>query len=179
MKIKKILIGLGTALSLLILWGFIEPYTISVEEEKASIPNLPSAWIGEKIAVISDFQVGLWMDNDKVLPRVVEEILAIEPKVVLILGDFVYHAADNHQDEMETVVNYLKPLTDHGLKVYAVLGNHDYSLGSKEDPINTQTAERVRTMLKEVHINLLNNTSVALSLNDGEVMVNEDQDQAL
>lgn len=175
----KIILGIVVFLIILLVWGLIEPYTISVEEEKAVIPNLPEEWVGEKIAVITDFQVGMWMDNDSVISGIVDEIMEIEPKVVLILGDFVYHSADDHQTQMETVIDYLRPLTENSLKVYAVLGNHDYSLKSEEDPVNRDTAERVRSKLEEIGVDVLNNESVALSLMDGNVQVDEDSDNPL
>lgn len=173
-KSKKIIFGIGGLLILLLGWALFEPYTISVENEVAMIPNIHEDWVGEKVAVVSDFQLGLWMDNDAVLSKMVSEIIEIKPKVVLILGDFVYHASKDHISEMEKVVDYLKPLTENNLKVYAVLGNHDYGLGSKDDTINQEMANRVRTMLKNIEINVLNNESVALSLEEGKVLEGED-----
>ncbi|MGM0414358.1 MAG: metallophosphoesterase [Bacillota bacterium] len=167
--IKKIIIGIGVFFILLVIWGLIEPYTIDVVEEQAVIPNLPEEWVGEKIAVIADFQIGMWMDNDLVIPRVIDKIIEIEPKVVLILGDYVYHPNNDHKIQMETVVEYLRPLVEDDLKIYSVLGNHDYSLAKKDDPINRDTAERVSSMLGGIGIKVLNNESVALSLVDGNV----------
>lgn len=102
---KKIMIGIGGLFIILLVWAFIEPYTISIEEEETLIPNLHQEWNGEKIAVISDFQLGLWMDNDGVLPKMVEEILESKPSIVLILGDFVYHSAVDHKIEMRKVID--------------------------------------------------------------------------
>lgn len=167
--IKNILIGISIFLFLFIIWGLIEPYTIRVEEEQAVIPNLPEDWKGEKIAVISDFQVGMWMDNDSVIPRVVNKIIEMEPKVILILGDFVYHSANDNKEQMETVIEHIRPLTENDFKIYSILGNHDYSLAWKDDPINRDTAERVSSKLEEIGIKVLKNESVALSLIDGNI----------
>lgn len=41
----------------------VEPYLIDTEEEVAEIPNLPAAWEGQRVALISDWQVGMWLDN--------------------------------------------------------------------------------------------------------------------
>ncbi|MGM0500774.1 MAG: metallophosphoesterase [Bacillota bacterium] len=177
--IKNIFIGIGFFLLLFIIWGLIEPYTIRVEEEQAVIPNLHEEWEGEKIAVISDFQIGMWMDNEFVLPRVVDRIIEIEPKVILILGDYVYHSANDHNDQMETVIDHIRPLTENGFKIYSVLGNHDYSLSKKDDPVNRETAARVSTKLEEIGIKVLKNESVALSLIDGNVRDNGDLNNSL
>ncbi len=167
--IKNIFIGIGIFLILFLIWGLVEPYTISVEEEQAFIPNLPDEWEGEKIAVITDFQVGMWMDNDSVIPRVVDKIIEMEPKVVLILGDYVYHSVNDHNDQMETVIEHIRPLTENDFKIYSVLGNHDYTLSRKDDPINRDTAERVSSKLEEIGIKVLKNESAALSLINGNV----------
>ncbi len=168
-KIKILFIGLAVFLVILLVWGLIEPYTFSVEEEQAVIPNLPEDWEGERIAVVTDFQIGMWMDNDSVIPRVVDRMIEMEPKVVLILGDFVYHSANDHKTQMETAIDHIRPLTENNFKVYAVLGNHDYSLAKKDDPINRETAQRVTSKLEEIGIDVLNNESAALSLIDGNV----------
>lgn len=180
MKIlKKILIVIGAIILLLFIWGMIEPYTISIEEQPAVIPNLPEEWEGEEIAVVADFQIGMWMDNDLVLSRVVDKIIDREPKAVLILGDFVYHANKDHEVQMKTVIDYLRPLTENGLKVYAVLGNHDYAMDKKDAPINWDTADRVVSMLEEIDIEVLHNESVALSLIDGNVDSESNEDNPL
>ncbi len=177
--IKNIFKGIGIFLLLFLIWGLIEPYTIRVEEEQVNIPNLPEEWAGEKIAVISDFQIGMWMDNDLVLPRVVDKIIEIEPKVVLILGDFVYHSANDHNNQMEAVIDHIRPLTENSFKIYSVLGNHDYSLSKKDDPVNRETAARVTSKLEEIGIKVLKNESAALSLIDGNVRDNIDSNNPL
>lgn len=63
--------------------------------------------------------------------------------------------------------------------VYAVLGNHDYGLGSKEDSANQETAERVRSMLSEIEIKILNNESVALTMIEDKVREEEGADNTL
>lgn len=48
---QKLILGLvATPLILiaLIMWGLIEPYILDDEEETAIIPNLPTAWEGQK-----------------------------------------------------------------------------------------------------------------------------------
>ena len=57
-KIKFALLGLLGVFGLLLIWGLIEPYLIDTEAEVAEIPNLPTAWEGQRIALISDWQVG-------------------------------------------------------------------------------------------------------------------------
>ena len=128
--------------------------------------------------MISDFQVGMWLDNATAIPRIVDEIMEREPKVVLILGDYIYHTTDDHKSHMDTVVHYLKPLTDNGYLVYSVLGNHDYSLAKRDDPINYETAARVKSKLEEIGITVLKNESVPLTIENGKMKEVETSDKA-
>lgn len=41
----------------------------------------------------------------------------LEPKVVLILGDFKYQSANDDVAQMEKVIGYLKPLTENNIRV--------------------------------------------------------------
>ncbi|WP_406944259.1 metallophosphoesterase [Halobacillus sp. SY10] len=164
MKLKKrmILYIPLTVLVILFTWGMVEPYTIDVEEEEAVIPNLPEEWEDRKIIAIGDFQVGMWLDNDGLIEDVVDRIIDRSPDAVVLLGDYVYQSVNDHQNEMEKVQSYLKPLTEEGIPVYAVLGNHDYNMSSRKVDPSEETAERVRRKLKDIDIEILHNRSVAL-----------------
>ena len=61
--IKRLLLGALGLFGLLVVWGLLEPYFLDVEEETAVIPDLPKAWEGQKIGQVTDFQIGMWMDN--------------------------------------------------------------------------------------------------------------------
>ncbi|MCU0570559.1 MAG: hypothetical protein MUF49_28790 [Oculatellaceae cyanobacterium Prado106] len=74
----------------LLLWGLAEPYWIDTEQEVAVIPDLPSEWEGQRIAQISDLQVGLWFDNTLTIRRIVDQLVQQRPAAVLISGDFIY-----------------------------------------------------------------------------------------
>lgn len=47
----------------MLMWGFIEPYLIDKEEELAENPRLPAAWEGKRVALIADWQIGMWLNN--------------------------------------------------------------------------------------------------------------------
>ncbi|MEL6163189.1 MAG: metallophosphoesterase, partial [Cyanobacteria bacterium J06628_3] len=131
MKISNLLkyssLGLLGILSILILWGLLEPKFIDVEEETAIIPNLPSAWEGKRIGQISDFQVGMWLDNTDTVSDSIKKLVEEKPAAVLITGDFVYHSLPNASIELSKVTEAIQPLIKANIPTYAVLGNHDYS----------------------------------------------------
>ncbi|MEH2142170.1 hypothetical protein [Nostoc sp.] len=64
-KIKYFLLGLLVLglIGALLIYGFCEPYFIDVEPQVAAIPSLSNAWVGQRIAVIGDWQVGMWLAN--------------------------------------------------------------------------------------------------------------------
>jgi len=161
--VKNILLSLVSIISLLLIWGLLEPYTIDTEEEVAAIPNLPAAWKGQKVALIADWQIGMWLSNTNTIKRIVEQLIQQRPAVVLIAGDFTYHAGENPNPEISKAVELVNPLVKAGIPTYAVLGNHDYGMDSKQAPPNTQLAVQVYQALEKAGVQILQNETVALA----------------
>lgn len=170
MKFKSNIIGivLGVLILLILVWGLAEPYFINIEKEEAVIENLPAEWEGKEVAVVGDFQVGMWMDNTATVSRISEKLANMEPAAVLILGDFIYHAVKDSDKEMKHVKELLRPLTKTDIPVFAVLGNHDYAMKLRIDEPNEQLAEHVASSLKDMGIEVLDNESVPLTLSEGD-----------
>lgn len=165
--LKYSALGLLGELGLLVVWSFIEPRVLlNEEEETATIPNLPPSWSGKKVAQISDFQIGLWGDNRNTVRRSVDELIEAEPDLVLISGDFIYHPGENAQPEIETAVGLVRPLVEAGIPTYAVLGNHDYGMSSKNAQPKTEIARRLATELEAAGIEVLENEAVQLDSPD-------------
>lgn len=168
---RKISIFAGMILGVVLLagiWGLgIEPRLIlDKTERKASISNLPQSWEYRKVALLSDFQVGLWLDNDGMVERAVNAVVASDADLVLLTGDFIYHSPENPEKEIEHTVDMLRPLTENGMPVYAVLGNHDYAMGRKKDAPDFKRAEKIRTALESIGITVLQNDAVILAISE-------------
>ena len=171
---KSLRIGLlvlaGLLLALLA-WGLIEPYTIDETAYAVAIPSLPADWTGREIAVISDFQVGMWGDNLSTIRRIVDRIVREEPAAVLILGDFIYHGGEVARGRIDTAVDLVRPLTEADLTVVAVLGNHDYSVASYDNPtIDRARAERLAEGLEEIGVMVLENEVAVLGSPSGAML---------
>lgn len=177
--IKRTVSIVGIALAVLLIWGFVEPYIIDVEQETASIPNLPEAWEGKEIAVIGDFQVGMWMDNESIIPRVVDRIIEEDPEAVLLLGDYVYHPANDRTLQMGTVADALGDLQDAEIPVFAILGNHDYAMAKPDDKINKKEANRVEGVLSSEGFTVLRNEAVPLTLEENGITLNREDENTL
>lgn len=142
-------------------WGLIEPYTISVERYEVELERLPEAWEGRHVAVVTDFQVGMWLDNTWTVDRVIRRLAEERPSLVLILGDFIYHGGEDASRRIDTVVELIEPLSAADVPVYAVLGNHDYSVASYEDPsVDEARARALRAALDGAGAQVLQNEAV-------------------
>ncbi|MBP3953087.1 metallophosphoesterase [Bacillus suaedae] len=166
--IKRMLMGAAALGLVLLVWGLVEPYFIDVNEEEATIENLPPEWEGKEVAVIGDMQVGMWMDNTNTISRISEDLAEMDPEAVLILGDFIYHPGENAETNLDKVKEVLRPLTETDIPVFAILGNHDYAMTKKTDKPNMKAANSVIQALEEMDITFLQNESVALQLNDAQ-----------
>lgn len=167
--LKWVGIVVGALVGVLLVWGAgVEPRLIDEVEHAAHVPGLPAAWEGRRIAVVADYQVGMWGANLGTMRRVTERLVEARPAAVLLAGDFVYKAGEDPAPEIARVVEILRPLAAAGIPTYAVLGNHDYSLNKKEDPRNAALAARVRESLEGIGVRVLHNEAVPLTLSPGE-----------
>lgn len=179
--LRWLLLGGFAVALLLLIWGtVIEPRLIIKEEEIARIPHLPPGWDGQRIALIADPQVGLWLSNTGTVRRVVSRLVEMRPAAVFIAGDFVYEPLESegaqqreeqsesgaHRqhavDETKRVTELLRPLTDAGIPTYAVLGNHDYAVGTPTTSQMTRRAKLVRDALEAMGIHVLMNEAIKL-----------------
>jgi len=161
-KIKLALLSLVGMLWIIVIWGLLEPYVIDTEVEVAEIPNLPPAWQGKRIALVSDWQVGMWLDNTATVNRIIKQLVEARPAAVLISGDFIYKPGENPTQEIERVIELVSPLPKAGIPTYAVLGNHDYGLamGGKHQ----QLAAQLHQSLEAAGVQVLKNEAVSLTL---------------
>lgn len=151
-RAAAVLVALAT---LLAVYGVgIEPRLIDERHYGVAIPNLAPGWEGERVAVFSDLQVGMWWANTGTVRRVVERTVAAQPAAALVVGDFLYGSSPDPPAQIETVLELLDPLVAAGVPTYAVLGNHDYATGA---------ADELATALEDHGITILRNESVALA----------------
>lgn len=167
--IKGIVAALAIILILLLVWGtLIEPHLIDRREEIAAIPDLPPAWEGRRIAVVADFQVGMWLANTGTARRAVDEIVKERPSAALIAGDFLYHPNPDVRGNIETVMDILRPLAESGIPTYAVFESHDYAMGATE-PLtekDEEIAQALRSALQDAGIEVLQNEARQVPLPD-------------
>lgn len=141
------------------LQAFIEPYVLVTERHDAALPGLPESWQGAKVALLADLQVGMFMDNRRVVRWAVERILAERPALVLLAGDFIHDTARG----IGPVTELLRPLTEAGLPCYAVLGNHDYAMPTPRDAPDHDLVRSLVVALEGIGVRVLCNEAVRLT----------------
>lgn len=177
---KRAVLGLVGVVLLLLVWGvLIEPRLIDEREEVALIPGLPTAWEAKQVALVADFQVGMWMNNTDTARRIVARLIERRPAAVLIAGDFVYKPTEEEEKddvreeydqeeyqealaEINTAVGLVRPLTEAGIPVYAVLGNHDYAMMTPGDVKLEWLAEEISRRLEAAGVEVLDNEAAPL-----------------
>lgn len=156
---KRTLLFTGLAVLLLILYGaVIEPRVLLDEQYvEAELPGLPPEWDSKQVALLADFQIGMWWDNRGMVSKAVDRIIENRAEMVLIGGDFVYKP---DSAKVKEAVNLVRPLVEANIPVYAVLGNHDYSLMKKESNSRPEMANYLTRELEEAGIVVLRNESI-------------------
>ncbi|QSI33540.1 metallophosphoesterase [Variovorax sp. RKNM96] len=152
-------IAAALVLAALAVWGFvIEPRWVAARiEPLGSAQWQPPA--GLKVAMAGDWHLttrSAWrVTSAERAARIVEEINAAQPDVILLPGDFLAGSGDDEAfsiEDMAAVLGRLK--APQG--VYAVLGNHDW----------WHDGERTTKALSAQGIRVLENASVRLSGHD-------------
>jgi predicted MPP superfamily phosphohydrolase len=120
-------VALFVFLAALAIWSFlIEPNRLIVHPQTIQIDNWPPELSGLRIAVVSDLHTGAPFVNDKKLKDIVDRTNALNPDLIVLLGDYMSpNSWHSHRVEPEVTAAGLKSLKAP-LGVYSILGNHDW-----------------------------------------------------
>lgn len=155
--------GVGAAAGV---WSFfIEPRLLTERNVRLRSERWPRSWTSLRIAVLGDIHVGAPGLGLARLDRIVARINAMEPDLVLLLGDYVIRGRITYRSvlfgrfvEPAAIAGGLGRLTArHG--VYSVLGNHDWY----------HDGAQIRGELERAGIVVLENESAAVGLPDGRL----------
>lgn len=75
----------------------------------------------------------------------------------------MYNADSSVDDQMKRVVGILEPMIRDSIPVYAVLGNHDYSLMNEHSDEDNHVARRVRVTLTAAGVHMMDNAVAPLT----------------
>lgn len=145
--------GLSVLGLLLAIWGFlIEPGLLLVRHVNIETVKWPSALPPLSIVAVADIHAGAPHVDTAKLDRIVAEVNAQNPDVVLLLGDYVIQRVlFGTPMPPETIADHLAGFrAKHG--VFAVLGNHDWY----------DDGERVWRAFESAGIQVLENRAIPL-----------------
>jgi uncharacterized protein len=94
---------------------------LDVNPVRLVLPRLASEFNGYKIAQISDFHIGTWLDRER-LEEAVETVNRQEPDLIVITGDFVTFDPQDYVDDLVGALSKLRARDG----ILAILGNHDH-----------------------------------------------------
>ena len=116
---------LGIICMLTMLYGIIfGTRELRVTHIELSFKDLPKAFEGTRIVLFSDAHIGSFNHGmERYLKRDVDTILALRPDIICFVGDL----QNTQPSELLPQKALLSKLAHHGIPMYSVLGNHDYS----------------------------------------------------
>lgn len=143
----------------------IEPTWLEINRIDLMIRDLPAAFHGTKIAHLSDFHYGKHLPKGY-LEKALERTASEKPDLIALTGDFV----DRGRDHVRVAAKLFGQLRAP-LGVFAVLGNHDFSVhnarGVRRYPGLHQS---ISDALAEQSVKVLRNESVRFE-RDGDHLI--------
>jgi predicted MPP superfamily phosphohydrolase len=101
-------------------YGFVESHRIEVKRYTVTSPDVPAAFDGTRVVLLTDIHRGAFFSQDRVR-RLVEQVNALGPDLVVLGGDYVYANTGYEASCFAELARLQAPLGR-----FAVLGNHDY-----------------------------------------------------
>ena len=124
------------------LYGVFNASWTRITRTTVRLANLPAAWRGRRVAMISDLHLG-HVRNGSFLRRIVAKILTERPDAIFVAGDLYDGTAIDARLAAEPLSGLTAP---HG--VYFVAGNHE-QFGDDSKYLHAITAAGVRVLSNE------------------------------
>jgi uncharacterized protein len=102
-------------------YSFSETYRLQVKEYAFVSPDVPAAFDGTRIVLLTDIHRAFFF-SEKRLAGVVRRVASLDPDLIVLGGDYVYGSKDYEAPTFAELSHLEAPLG-----VFAALGNHDYA----------------------------------------------------
>lgn len=124
--------GIGGVVGLAAYSNVIARHWIEITRRDIRLAGLPVAFDGLHIAQLSDIHMDEFTEPF-FLHHVIDQINLLQPDIVLLTGDYVSHEIGSRHFAIGSAWQCANILTSlHCRSLYAVLGNHDVFVNSKE-----------------------------------------------
>jgi uncharacterized protein len=101
------------------IFGLVKAFTLRVTTYQVSLPNLPGAWSGRRVAVVSDLHVGN-VFGPRFVRKIVKRLGELEPYAVFIPGDMFDGVVVDISKTVKPWASFRAPAG-----IYFVTGNHE------------------------------------------------------
>ncbi|MBQ5981738.1 MAG: metallophosphoesterase [Prevotella sp.] len=163
----------GFFLALFSIYVLIYGSTIGIRQLKITkmelaFKDLPAAFDGYRIAVFSDLHAGSFNDSKKeILERDIDSINAQNADAILFLGD-IQNIKPSELYPIQDILMKLKAKDG----IFSVLGNHDYSDYTNEDPAIEAANER-EVVSRQIQFgwNVLRNEHVSIRRGNQSIVI--------
>jgi predicted MPP superfamily phosphohydrolase len=119
-------------------YGFAETYRLEVKQITVTSPDVPTAFDGTTVVLLTDIHRGWFFSQDRV-GRLVTRVNALKPDLIVLGGDYVYANTDYEASCFAELAGLRAPLGR-----FAVLGNHDYGEHDDSGDGPTPAIEAIR-----------------------------------
>ena len=137
------------------LYGFIWGWQrLEVHRERIALPQLPASFEGYTIIQLSDLHLGTFGRDTAYIHRLVSEVNAQNPDLIVFTGDLV----NTSPDELAPFSDILATLHARD-GIFAVMGNHDYTTYHPEKDLAARKSriEKLRREIAGMHWDLVDN----------------------
>ena len=117
---------------------------VTVDRQRLAFSSLPASFDGYKIVHLSDFHIGTYAASPQTVKRIVDEVNALDPDIIVFTGDIVNTSAA----EIDPFIGELSRLKAAD-GVVSVLGNHDYCLYRRYEFPDTPEKESAKVAARE------------------------------
>ena len=140
--------GAVAAATFLYTWR-VEPHWVEVVERPLPLKGLPTSMIGKRLVQVSDLHVGPVVDQAYIMSSL-ERIAEMHPDAIVVTGDFMTCYGD---ESVAQTIEALRVLPQAPLGRLAIMGNHDYGSGWRQDYV----ADMLTNSLEAIDVRVLRN----------------------
>lgn len=161
-SLRKTASALAVCLFLILLYSFTwGRYNYKVEKMTVPIEHLPATFRDFTVVQLADIHLGSYGKSYQGIDRLVKEVNALHPDLIVFTGDMV----NNFADEMLPWIDDFKALKAKYGK-FAVTGNHDYGNYTRWDTpeAKADNLKRFYENMDKMGFRMLNNTCIPIVL---------------
>lgn len=150
------------------------PTFLQVRHRNFSSPDLPNSFNGYRIVQFSDFHLTTFTKRPDMVDKVVQNIMAQQPDMIVFTGDLVSIDAQELEPFKEVLSRLKAP---DG--VYSIMGNHDYLTYARymdEEEQTEQCRKLIKTQREMGWDLLLNENRIIRRENDSIAIVGVEND---